>query len=272
MRTNIVDNLLVKPDSKLRLNRFSTTQTGRIDKEESEKLLKEYLMNQMETLQYKLFADKSQSLLIILQGISTAGKDGTIRHVMSAFNPQSCKAISFTAPSEEELSHDYLWRIHKLMPAKGEITLFNRSHYEDVIEVRVRNLIPKSVWSKRYKQINEFEQYLHENDTKIIKFLLHISKSEQKNRLEERIRDPLKQWKVSENDLTEQAYYEQYIEAFEEALSKCSTEWAPWYIIPADEKWFRNFAVAQIVVNTLKSMKLEFPKPKIDLSKFLTRQ
>ena len=158
------------------------------------------------------------------------------------------------------------------MPAKGEITLFNRSHYEDVIEVRVRNLIPKSVWSKRYKQINEFEQYLHENDTKIIKFLLHISKSEQKNRLEERIRDPLKQWKVSENDLTEQAYYEQYIEAFEEALSKCSTEWAPWYIIPADEKWFRNFAVAQIVVNTLKSMKLEFPNPKIDLSKFLTKQ
>jgi PPK2 family polyphosphate:nucleotide phosphotransferase len=243
-----------------------------MDKEEAEKILNQNLMNQMSDLQYKLFADKSQSLLIILQGISAAGKDSTIRSVMGAFNPQSCKAIPFKAPSEEELSHDYLWRIHKLIPAKGEITVFNRSHYEDVVEVRVRKLIPQTIWSKRYKQINEFERYLHENNIKIIKLFLHISKDEQKRKLEERMRNPLKQWKMTESDITEPHYYEQYMKAYEEALWKCSTEWARWYIIPADIKWLRNFAVAQIIVSTLKSMKLKFPKLKVDISRFIKEE
>lgn len=265
----LIDSLLVKPSTKIHLTNWNPTYLKRIDKEEAEKLLNQNLMNQMSDLQYKLFADKSQSLLIILQGISAAGKDSTIRSVMGAFNPQSCRAISFKAPSEEELSHDYLWRIHKLMPAKGEITVFNRSHYEDVIEVRVRKLISQTIWSKRYTQINEFERYLHENNIKIIKLFLHISKDEQKRKLEERMRNPLKQWKITESDITEPNYYEQYMEAYEETLWKCSSKWAPWYIIPSDTKWLRNFAVAQIIVNTLESMKLKIPKPKIDLSKFI---
>src|SRR5919112_330020 len=266
MQTNLIDRLIVKPNTKVRLSDWNPTYLGRIDKEEAEKMLNQNLMNQMSNLQYKLFANKSQSLLIILQGISAAGKDSTIRNVMNAFNPQSCKAIAFKVPNEDELSHDYLWRIHKLMPAKGEITVFNRSHYEDVIEVRVRKLIPKSIWSKRYKQINEFEHYLHENNIKIIKLFLHISKEEQKRKLEERIKNPKKQWKITESDLTESKYYEQYMEVYEEALWKCSKDWAPWYIIPANTKWFRNFAVAQIIVNTLESMKLTFPKPNFDIS------
>lgn len=269
MQKNFIDRLLVQPNTKIRLSDWNSAYLGRIDKEEAERLLNQSLMNQMSNLQYKLFANKGQSLLIILQGISAAGKDSTIRNVMSAFNPQSCKAISFKAPNEDELSHDYLWRVHKLMPAKGEITVFNRSHYEDVIEVRVRNLISKSIWSKRYTQINEFERFLYENNTRIIKFFLYISKDEQKKKLEERIKNPLKQWKITESDLTEPTYYEQYMEAYEEALWKCSTEWAPWYIIPANTKWFRNFVVAQIIVNTLESMKLTFPKPNFDISKYL---
>jgi|ERR671911_1432559 PPK2 family polyphosphate:nucleotide phosphotransferase len=266
MQKNSIDGLLVKPNTTIRLNDWNINYLERMDKEEAERILNQNLMNQMSNLQYTLFADKSQSLLIILQGISAAGKDSTIRNVMGAFNPQSCRAMSFKAPSEEEHSHDYLWRIHKLMPAKGEITVFNRSHYEDVIEVRVRKLILKSIWSKRYTQINEFEHYLHENDIKIIKLFLHISKDEQKRKLEERMRDPLKQWKITESDITELNYYEQYMEAYEEALWKCSTKWAPWYIIPANKKWLRNFAVAQIIVHTLESMKLKFPKPKFDIS------
>jgi PPK2 family polyphosphate:nucleotide phosphotransferase len=268
MKTNLIDSLLVKPNTKINLNDWNPNYLKRIDKEVAENILNQNLINKMSTLQYTLFADKSQSLLIILQGISAAGKDSTIRNVMDAFNPQSCRAISFKAPSEEEVSHDYLWRIHKLIPAKGEITVFNRSHYEDIIEVRVRKLISKSIWSKRYTQINEFERYLHENNIKIIKLFLHISKDEQKRKLEKRMRDPLKQWKITESDITEHNYYEQYIEAYEEALLECSTEWAPWYIIPADTKWLRNFAVAQIIVKTLESMKLKFPKPKFDISSF----
>lgn len=268
MQTNLIDSLIVKPNTKVHLSDWNPTYLGRIKEEEAERMLNHSLMNQMSNLQYKLFANKSQSLLIILQGISAAGKDSTIRNVMSAFNPQSCKAISFKAPNEDELSHDYLWRVHKLMPAKGEITVFNRSHYEDVIEVRVRKLISKSIWSKRYKQINEFERFLYENNTKIIKFFLNISKDEQKKKLEERIKNPLKQWKITESDLTESTYYEQYMEAYEEALWKCSTDWAPWYIIPANTKWFRNFVIAQIIVNTLEGMKLTFPKPNFDISKY----
>ena len=268
MQTNLIDSLIVKPNTKIHLSDWNPTHLGRIKKEEAERMLNQSLMNQMSNLQYKLFANKSQSLLIILQGISAAGKDSTIRNVMSAFNPQSCKAISFKAPNEDELSHDYLWRVHKLMPAKGEITVFNRSHYEDVIEVRVRKLISKSIWSKRYKQINEFERFLYENNTKIIKFFLYISKDEQKKKLEERIKNPLKQWKITESDLTESTYYEQYMEAYEEALWKCSTDWAPWYIIPADIKSLRNFAVAEIIITTLKNMKLKFPKPNFDISKY----
>jgi PPK2 family polyphosphate:nucleotide phosphotransferase len=269
MQANLIDSLLVKPNTNVRLTDWAPNYLEGVDKQEAEIILNQNLMNQMSNLQYKLFADKSQSLLIILQGISAAGKDNTIRNVMGAFNPQSCTSISFKAPSEEELSHDYLWRIHKFMPAKGEITIFNRSHYEDIIEVRVRKLISKHIWSRRYTQINEFEHYLYTNNIKIIKLFLLISKDEQRRKLEERMRNPLKQWKITESDITEPAFYEAYIQAYEETIMKCSTDWAPWYIIPADIKWLRNYAVAQIIVKTLKDMKLKFPKPKFDIFKFI---
>jgi PPK2 family polyphosphate:nucleotide phosphotransferase len=198
--------------------------------------------------------------VIILQGVDASGKDGTIRHVMGALNPQSCYVKSFKVPTEEGLSHDYLWRVHMAVPAKGQIAIFNRSHYEDVIEVRVRNLVPKNELTPRYRQINDFERYLSENHVTILKFFLHISRDEQKKRLEERLEDPTKHWKISENHSQDVKYWGKYIEAYEEALNTCTTKWTPWYIIPANAKWFRNWAVAQIIVETLDSMKLKYPQ------------
>ena len=267
MRLDVVNNFLVDPNTQIKLSKWDPDFTGKIYKNYAENLLNNDFMTQMSNLQYKLFADKNQALLVVLQGLDASGKDSTIRHVMNAFNPQSCKVYSFKKPNDEELSHDYLWRIHKLTPAKGEITIFNRSHYEDVLTVRVHKLITEDVLSKRYNQINEFEKYLFENNIRIAKLFLHISKDEQKKRLEKRINDPLKQWKFSESDIIERRLWDKYTIAYEEMLNKCSTKHAPWYIIPVNHKWFRNFIVTQIIINTLDSMKLEFPKTKIDLSK-----
>jgi PPK2 family polyphosphate:nucleotide phosphotransferase len=201
--------------------------------------------------------------------MDAGGKDGTIRHVMSGLNPQGCHVTSFKVPTEEELAHDYLWRVHRAVPAKGEIGIFNRSHYGDVLVVRVHNLVPRRVWSERYEQINGFEKILADNDVTIVKFFLHISKEEQKKRLQERLDDPAKHWKVSEADFEERRFWPDYIKAYEDALSKCSTPWAPWYVIPADHKWFRNLAVADILVSTLEDMDMRFPKSKLDLSRFV---
>jgi len=237
-------------------------------KEDVESELSQF-SSQMSELQYKLFAAKSQSLVIILQGVDASGKDGTISHVMGSLNPQSCYVKSFKVPTEEELSHNYLWRVHMAVPSKGQIAIFNRSHYEDVIEVRVRNLVPKNELSLRYRQINDFERYLSENHVTILKFFLHISKDEQKKRIKERLQDPKKRWKISESDLLARKYWDKYMESYEEALGRCSTQWAPWYVIPANLKWFRNWAVAQIIVDTLDRMKLKYPQPKVNVSKEL---
>jgi PPK2 family polyphosphate:nucleotide phosphotransferase len=226
------------------------------------------LSSRMSDLQYKLFAAKNQSLVIILQGIDASGKDGTIRHVMGALNPQSCYVKSFKVPNEEELSHDYLWRIHKVLPPNGEIAIFNRSHYEDVIEARVHNLVPRNELIQRYRQINDFERYLSENHITILKFFLHISKDEQKKRIKERLQDPTKRWKISESDIFIRKNWNKYIGSYEEALSRCSTRFAPWYIIPANFKWFRNWAIARTIVNALERLNLEYPRSKIDVSKF----
>jgi PPK2 family polyphosphate:nucleotide phosphotransferase len=220
-------------------------------------------------LQYLLHAAKSQSLLIVLQAMDAGGKDGTIRHVMAGLNPQGCRVTSFKVPTEEELAHDYLWRIHRAVPGKGEIGIFNRSHYGDVLVVRVHNLVPKREWSKRYEQINAFEKILAENGVTIVKFFLHISKDEQKRRLQQRLDDSSKHWKVSPADFEERQYWDDYVKAHEDALTKCSTPWAPWYVIPADHKWFRNLVVADILVSTLQDMDMRFPKSKLDLSKFV---
>ncbi|HXT84407.1 MAG TPA: polyphosphate kinase 2 family protein [Verrucomicrobiae bacterium] len=270
MKKNIsISKFIVTPNTNIKLSKWDTGFSDDYYKNDAENLLKNEYANQMSNLQYKLFADKKQSLLIILQGMDASGKDSTIRHVMSFFNPQSCNVVSFKKPSDEETSHDYLWRVHKYMPAKGEITIFNRSYYEEVLTVKVNKIITEEVCTKRYNQINNFEKYLFENDIKIIKLFLHISKEEQKIRLEKRINDPAKQWKFSESDIIERKLWKEYVGAYEEMLSKCSTKNIPWYIIPTDNKWFRNFIVAQIIINALDNMKLEFPKAKIDLSKAL---
>ena len=218
------------------------------------------LYAKMSELQYRMYVEKKTSLLIILQGMDTSGKDGTISHVITAFHPVSCRVETFKIPSPEDLAHDYLWRIHKVVPQRGFIGVFNRSHYEDVVEVRVQNLVPRTVWSPRYDQINQFERYVAENNVKVIKFFLHISKQEQKKRLLERLSDPAKRWKVNEDDFKKRKKWDQYMQAYGDAISRCTTRWAPWYIIPANKKWFRNWAIAKIIVETLEQMKIKYPK------------
>lgn len=207
-----------------------------------------------------LYAESRRALLIILQAMDAGGKDGTIRHVMTGVNPQGCQVTSFKVPSGEETKHDYLWRVHKAIPPSGYIGIFNRSHYEDVLVVRVHKLIPKEVWTRRYDEINAFEKMLAANDVRILKFFLHISPGEQKKRLEQRLSDPIKNWKVSDADFAERKLWDDYMQAYEDAIAKCSTEWAPWHVIPADRKWFRNLAVSSIIVETLESMDLKYPR------------
>jgi PPK2 family polyphosphate:nucleotide phosphotransferase len=218
-----------------------------------------------------MYADGRHAMLIVLQATDGAGKDSTIQHVMTAFNPQGCSVTSFKAPSSEELRHDYLWRIHKNVPPRGEIGVFNRSHYEDVLVVRVDGLVPKEVWQARYDQINDFERMLTASNVHIVKFFLQISKDEQKKRLQERLDDPTKQWKFSIDDIEKRKKWGDYQGAYEDALSKCSTEDAPWYIIPANHKWFRNLAISQILAIELGKLPLRFPELTIDPSKVRVR-
>lgn len=258
--------LLVKPGSKLKLSAWDPGATHGYDKE---KAAEEFLKHKtrMAELQEVLFAEKKHALLIVLQAMDAGGKDGTIRNVMTGMNPQGCTVTSFKIPSAEELEHDFLWRVHKAVPGKGHVGVFNRSHYEDVLIVRVHKIVPKSVWSERYSQINTFERLLAKNGVTIIKFFLHISKDEQKKRLEERIADPTKLWKVNPRDLEEHKKWPDYMKAYEDALSECSTDQAPWYVIPANKKWFRNVAIAQIICEAMEDMKMQYPKPEFDPSK-----
>ncbi len=216
-------------------------------------------------LQDLLCAERSHSLLICLQALDTGGKDGAINHVLGAMNPQGCRVAAFKQPSAQELAHDFLWRAHKAAPARGEVVIFNRSHYEDVLVVRVHNLVPKEIWSRRYDQINAFEKSLVANGTHILKFYLHISKDEQLKRFKERLDDPAKQWKISEADYKERAFWDDYVAVYEDALSRCSTEHAPWFVVPANHKWFRNLAIARIVVEHLESLNMKYPKPTVDI-------
>jgi PPK2 family polyphosphate:nucleotide phosphotransferase len=213
-----------------------------------------------------MYAENKCSLLIILQALDAGGKDGTVNHVLSAMNPQGCRVYGFKAPSPEELAHDYLWRIHQVTPRKGYVAVFNRSHYEDVLVARVHNLVPKDVWSKRYDEINAFEKQLSDNDTHIIKFYLHIDKDEQLARFKQRLDDPDRQWKISESDYIEREHWNDYRKAYDEAISRCSTKHAPWYIIPANHKWFRNLAVSQILVDMLESLNMRLPAPTVNIA------
>jgi len=215
-------------------------------------------------LQYRLHADGRYGVLVVLQAIDGGGKDSTIRHVFSAFNPQGCTVRAFKAPSAEELAHDYLWRVHAHVPPRGAIAVFNRSHYEDVLIARVDSLVPTPVWKARYRQINEFERMLAESNIHVVKIFLQISKAEQRLRFEDRIREPRKQWKFDPRDLDKRQQWSAYRTAFGDMLGRCNTPYAPWYVVPSDRKWLRDLAVAQIMYATLKSLALRFPPPRFN--------
>lgn len=220
----------------------------------------------LDELQYVMYAEHRRALLVVLQGMDGAGKDGTIRHVMSGLNPQGCRVTPFKAPTAEEADHDFLWRVHHAVPRRGDIAIFNRSHYEDVLIARVRKLVPKDVWSRRYDHINHFERLLGDSEVLVVKFFLHISKDEQKRRFEERLHDPTKQWKLSPSDFEDRKYWEDYAAAYEDVLERCNGAHAPWFIVPANKKWFRDLAVSQILVHMLEALDMRFPKPSFDVS------
>lgn len=250
----------VKPGSRVDLDAWDTRDTSGFDgnKSAGKKKLKK-LTARLEELQELLYAEGKQKLLVVLQAMDTGGKDGVIRHVFDGVNPQGVKVASFKVPTPEELSHDYLWRVHKQTPGRGEIVIFNRSHYEDVLVVRVHGLVPPDVWQRRYDHINAFERMLAEEGTTILKFFLHISKDEQRERLESRRIESHKQWKFNVGDLKERKLWEEYTAAYEDALSTTSTEWAPWYVVPADRKWYRNLVIGSTLVETLQRLDMHYP-------------
>jgi len=259
--------LIVKPGSKIRLKHFDPDYHGR---DESHKAaLSEIQENRqkMDELQYQMYAENKHSLLIVLQGLDAAGKDGVVRHVLTGMNPSGCVSTNFKQPTKEDLAHDFLWRVHPHVPGRGSVAIFNRSHYEDVLVARVHELVPEKVWSKRYDQISDFERLIvTENNTTILKFFLHISKAEQLARFKKRLDDPGRQWKISESDYKEREYWGDYVKAFEDVLTRTSTEYGPWFIIPSNHKWFRDLAISQIVVRQMQDMDMQLPKPTVNLA------
>jgi PPK2 family polyphosphate:nucleotide phosphotransferase len=265
VNVNYLEQFRVVPGTHVKLKDIDPAFKDCHESHESAKEEIAHYQKRLCELQALLYAERRRSLLLCLQALDTGGKDGTINHVLGAMNPQGCRVVPFRQPSAEELAHDFLWRVHRAAPARGEVVIFNRSHYEDVLIVRVHGLVPEPVWSRRYDRINAFEKGLAEHDTHILKFYLHISREEQLKRFKERLDDPAKQWKISEADYQERGFWDSYLSAYEDALSRCSTEQAPWFIIPADHKWFRNLAVARIVVEYLEGLPMKYPPPTVDL-------
>lgn len=266
--TIVVKNLPPKPDypryrvhpgERIKLADVDPNTCERYKNKKDVEAELEHQRDRLSKLQERLYAENKRSLLIVLQAMDTGGKDGTIKHVFQGVNPQGCQVWSFKKPSDEELSHDFLWRYHQRTPQRGMITIFNRSHYEDVLIVRVKQLVPEEVWRKRYHMINEFEQMLTLNNISVIKFFLHISKDEQKRRLEKRLQDPDKRWKFSTNDINERKLWDDYQQAFEEAINNCSTAYAPWYVVPANKKWYRNLVIARAIADTLEAINPQYP-------------
>ncbi len=254
----------VAPGSKVRIKDFDPDATPLSDDKTEGKVQSVSRQQKFGDLQERLYAGHKHKILVVLQGMDTSGKDGTVRHVMSGVSPTGVRVVSFKSPSSEELDHDFLWRVHGKVPAKGEVAVFNRSHYEDVLVVRVHKLVPEKVWHKRYDQINEFEKMLAANGTVILKFFLHISREEQRKRLQERIDDPDKHWKFQHGDIEERKLWDEYMDAYEDMLEQTSTKYAPWYVVPANAKWYRNLVVADVLTKALENLKMEYPK--VDLS------
>lgn len=229
-----------------------------VGKEEIQRQFDE-LQDELQELQKRLYAQNKHRILVVMQAMDTGGKDGCIKHVFSRIDPQGIHVRSFKKPSEEELSYDFLWRVHSKVPHRGQLVIFNRSHYEDIIAVRVKKIFPDEVWKRRQRHVVEFERMLAEEGTTIVKIFLHISKEEQKKRLEARLADPVKHWKINPDDLVDRARWDDFMEAYEDVMQKTSTEFAPWYVVPADRKWYRNLCVARIMLDTLKKLNMEYP-------------
>ncbi len=265
--SNYRKKLIVELGSKIRLKDFDPGYHGKHESHKSAPPEIQENLQKMEQLQYRMYAENKHSLLIVLQGLDAAGKDGVVRHVLTGMNPSGCVSVNFKQPTKEELAHDFLWRVHPHVPAKGSVAIFNRSHYEDVLVVRVHGLAPEKVWSKRYDQINDFERLMTtENNTTILKFFLHISKEEQLARFKKRLDDPTHQWKISDSDYKERDYWGDYTKAFEDVLTKTSIDYAPWFIIPSNQKWFRDLAISQIIVRQMEEMDMQLPKPTVNLA------
>jgi PPK2 family polyphosphate:nucleotide phosphotransferase len=264
-------HLRVKPRSRVDLGQWDPSDRGGYEDREHAAAELQKDLERLAELQERLYAGHRRALLVVLQGMDTSGKDGTIKHVFSGVNPVGCQVTSFKQPTPEELDHDFLWRVHRAAPRRGQIGIFNRSHYEDVLVVRVHNMVPRAVWKGRYDQINAFEQMLTASGTQIVKFFLHISKQEQKRRLQARLEDPEKSWKFEMSDLRERKLWGRYRAAYEDALGHCSTSWAPWTIVPADHKWYRNLVVARTIVESLEDLRLETPRPPRGLGRVTIR-
>jgi PPK2 family polyphosphate:nucleotide phosphotransferase len=263
----LLKKFVVKPGSKVRLRDLDAGYHGRHESHEQALPDIQAHVRHMDQLQYLMYAEKKHSLLVVLQGLDAAGKDGLIRHLMTGMNPQGCRVAAFKSPTPLELEHDFLWRIHPHAPARGEVAIFNRSHYEDVLVVRVHGLAPAAVWSNRYDRINDFEKLLaQDNCTSIVKIFLHISREEQLARFKQRLDDPARRWKISDADYKERKYWDDYVEAFEDMLHKTSTRHAPWYVIPSNHKWFRDLAVSHIINHAMEDLKMKLPKPTVDLA------
>jgi PPK2 family polyphosphate:nucleotide phosphotransferase len=265
-----MDQYRIPPKTKVNLEDFHPRYEGEVDKKQGKAALKK-LNKELRDLQELMYSEHKQKLLVILQGIDTSGKDGTIEDVFGDVNPQGTKVANFKVPTSRELDHDYLWRVHPHVPGKGEIVIFNRSHYEDILVVRVHNLVPKSVWGKRYDHINDFEKMLADEGATILKFFLHISKKEQAERFLARLDRPHKRWKFNPGDLEERKYWDDYTAAFEDMLAKTSTTCAPWYVIPGDRKWYRSLVISQIIVDKLKSLNMQPPAEVPDIDSYRTQ-
>jgi len=256
----MAQTLTLPPGDKFRLPKFDPRYDQGLKKANVEADTRGHV-DALADLTHRLYAENHRAVLLVLQGIDTSGKDGTIRAVTHGINPQCCQVTSFKQPSIEELDHDFLWRVHRAVPSRGNVGIFNRSHYEDVVVVRVRKLAPEEEWKSRYDKINNFERVLVDSGTRIVKIFLHISKDEQRERLQARLADPTKRWKFSKNDLEERKLWDEYQQAFEDALTRCNTEWAPWHVVPADRKWYRNLTVARLLREALEEMNPRFPDP-----------
>lgn len=258
---------VVEPGARVKLSKIDPGYRGKYDSQQAALPETQKYLGQLTRLQNLLYAERKYALLIVLQGLDAAGKDGTVNHVMSAMNLQGTTVTPFKPPTQVDLDHDFLWRVHPHAPGKGEVAIFNRSYYEDVLIVRVHHLVPKEVWSARYEFINDFEKLLRrDNNTHLVKLFLHISPEEQLERFKQRLDDPSRNWKISESDYKEREYWGAYTEAFEDVFAETSTKHAPWYIIPSNHKWFRNLAVAQIVAATLEDLGMQMPRPQVDLA------